>query len=175
VKKLPSREQAIQLLRESQCSPKVIKHCKAVAELALETAEKCKQNGLNVNLELVEIGALLHDIGRSKTHSVHHAVVGAEILKAADLPEPVISIVKRHVGGGITPNEAAQLGWPKDVYAPVTIEEKIVSYADKLIAKAKRVPIEVTVAELADEGRHAAAERVLSLHKEIAGLIGDRP
>ena len=57
----------------------------------------------------------------------------------------------------------------------MTIEEKIVSYADKLIAKAKRVPIEVTVAELADEGRHAAAERVLSLHKEIAGLIGDRP
>jgi uncharacterized protein len=83
VKKLPSREQAIQLLRDNKCSPKVIKHCKAVAELALETAEKCKKNGLNVNLDLVEIGALLHDIGRSKTHSVHHAVVGAEILTEA--------------------------------------------------------------------------------------------
>jgi uncharacterized protein len=175
VKKLPSREQAIQLLRDNQCSPQVIKHCKAVAELALETAEKCKENGLNVNLELVETGALLHDIGRSKTHSVHHAVVGAEILTAAGLPEPVISIVKRHVGGGITPTEAAQLGWPKDVYAPVTIEEKIVSYADKLIAKAKRVPIEVTIAELSDEGRHEAVERVLALRKEIAGLIGEYP
>jgi uncharacterized protein len=175
VNKLPSREQALQLLRESNCSPKVIKHCKAVAELALETAEKCRENGLNVNLELVEIGALLHDIGRSKTHSVHHAVVGAEILTAASLPEPVISIVKRHVGGGITPSEAKQLGWPKDVYAPVTLEEKIVSHADKLIAKAKRVPIEVTIAELADERRHEAAERVLALHKEIAGLIGEYP
>lgn len=175
MKKLPSREQALQLLRDNQCSPKVIKHCKAVAELALETAKKCKENGLNVNLELVEIGALLHDIGRSKTHSVHHAVGGAEILTAEGLPAPVISIVKRHVGGGIAPSEAAQLGWPKDVYAPVTIEEKIVSYADKLIAKAKRVPIEVTVAELADEGRHEAAERVLALHKEISGLIGEYP
>jgi uncharacterized protein len=175
VKKLPSREQAIQLLRDNKCSPKVIKHCKAVAELALETAEKCKKNGLNVNLDLVEIGALLHDIGRSKTHSVHHAVVGAEILTEAGLPEPMISIVKRHVGGGITSNEAAQLGWSKDVYAPVAIEEKIVSYADKLIAKAKRVPIEVTIAELAEEGRREAAERVLALHKEIAGLIGEYP
>jgi len=173
--KLPSREQAIQLLRESQCSLKVIRHCKAVAKLALETAEACKENGLNVNLELVEIGALLHDVGRSKTHSVHHAVVGAEILEAAGLPEAVISIKKRHVGGGITSDEAEELGWPNDVYVPVTIEEKIVSYADKLIEKSKRVPIEVTVEELVKEGRHEAAERVLKLHKEMAELIGDCP
>jgi uncharacterized protein len=171
--KLPSKEQAIQLLRESQCSLKVIKHCKAVAKLAVETAETCTGNGLNVDLELVEIGALLHDIGRSKTHSVHHAVVGAEILQTAGLPEPVISIVKRHVGGGITANEAEKLGWPKDVYVPLTIEEKIVSYADKLIKKSKRVPIEVTTAELAEEGRYEAAERVLKLHKEISELTGD--
>jgi len=173
--KLPSREQAIQLLRESQCSLKVIRHCKAVAKLALETAEACKENGLNVNLELVEIGALLHDVGRSKTHSVHHAVVGAEILEAAGLPEAVISIIKRHVGGGITSDEAEELGWPNDVYVPVTIEEKIVSYADKLIEKSKRVPIEVTVEELVKEGRHEAAERVLKLQKEMAELIGDCP
>ncbi|MCJ7762679.1 HDIG domain-containing protein [Candidatus Bathyarchaeota archaeon] len=173
--KLPSREQSLQLLRESRCSLKVIRHCKAVAKLALETAEACKGNGSNVNLELVEIGALLHDIGRSKTHSVHHAVVGAEILQAAGLPEPVISIIKRHVGGGITTSEAEQLGWPKDVYAPLTIEEKIVSYADKLIKKSKRVPIEVTIEELANEGRHDAAERALKLHKEISELTGDCP
>jgi len=173
--KLPSREQAIQLLRESQCSLKVIRHCKAVAKLAVETAEACKENGLNVNLELVEIGALLHDVGRSKTHSVHHAVVGAEILEAAGLPETVISIIKRHVGGGITADEAEELGWPNDVYVPVTIEEKLVSYADKLIEKSKRVPIDVTVEELVEEGRHEAAERVLKLHREMAELIGDCP
>ena len=100
--KLPSREQALKLLHESQCSVKVIKHCKAVAKLALEIAEACREKGLNVDLQLVEIGALLHDVGRSKTHTVNHAVVGAEIAKSAGLPEPVISIIKRHVGGGIT-------------------------------------------------------------------------
>lgn len=172
---LPSREQAIQLLCKSRCSLKVIKHCKAVAKLAVETAETCKRNGLKVNLKLVEIGALLHDIGRSKTHGVYHAVIGARILKAAGLPKPVISIVKRHVGGGITTSEAEELGWQKDVYAPLTIEEKIVSYADKLIKKSKRVPIEVALAELAKEERYDAVERILKLHKEIAGLTGDCP
>jgi uncharacterized protein len=173
--KLPSREQALQLLRESQCSVEVIKHCEAVAKLALETAEACREKGLSVDLELVEIGALLHDIGRSKTHTVHHAVVGAEISEAAGLPEPVISIIKRHVGGGITTSEAEKLGWPKDVYVPMTLEEKIVSYADKLIENSKRVPIEIAIEKLSKERKHDATERVRKLHEEIAELVGDGP
>jgi uncharacterized protein len=171
--KLPSREQALQLLRENQCPVKVIKHCKAVAKLALETAEACREKGLKVDLELVEIGALLHDIGRSKTHTVQHAIAGAEILKAAGLPEPVISIAKRHIGGGITTNEAEKLGWPKDVYVPITLEEKIVSYADKLIENSKRVPIEIVIKKLTKEHKNDAAERVRRLNEEIAQLVGD--
>lgn len=173
--KLPSREQALQLLCESQCSVNVIKHCKAVAKLALETAEACKAKGLSVDFELVEIGALLHDIGRSKTHTVHHAVVGAEMVKSAGLPELVISIIKRHVGGGITTSEAKELGWPKDVYVPVTLEEKIVSYADKLVENSKRVPIEIAIETLSNELKYDAAERVRKLHEEIADLSGDNP
>ena len=171
--KLPSREQALKFLRESQCSVNVIQHCRAVAKLALEIGEACREKGLNVDLELVEIGALLHDVGRSKTHTVNHAVVGAEIAKSAGLPEPVISIIKRHVGGGITISEAEKLGWPKDVYVPVTLEEKIVSYADKLIEGSKRVPIEITIEKLSRELKGDAAERVRKLREEITGLVGD--
>jgi uncharacterized protein len=171
--KLPSREQALKLLHESKCSVKVIKHCRAVTKLALEIAEACREKGLNIDLELVEIGALLHDVGRSKTHTVNHAVVGVEIAKSAGLPEPVISIIKTHVGGGITVSEAEKLGWPKDVYVPITLEEKIVSYADKLIEGSKRVPIKVTIKKLSKELKGDAAERVMKLHEEITGLVGD--
>ena len=123
----------------------------------------------------MEIGALLHDIGRSKTHTIHHAVVGAEIAKSARLPDSVVSIIKRHVGGGITASEAEKLGWSKDVYFPITLEEKIVSYADKLIENSKRAPIDVTIEKLFGELKYEAAERVRKLHEEITDLIGDDP
>jgi len=173
--KLPSREQALQLLRENQCSAKVINHCKAVTKLALETANALKERGLKIDSELVEVGALLHDIGRSKTHTVHHAVLGAEIAKSAGLPDSVILIIKRHVGGGITTSEAKKLGWSEDVYVPITLEEKIVSYADKLVENAKRAPVEITIERLSKELKSDAAERVRKLYEEITYLIGEDP
>jgi len=165
----------LQLLRESQCSEKVIIHCEAVKELALETASILSERGLKIDFALVESGALLHDIGRSKTHTVHHAVFGAEIAKSAGLPESVVSIIKRHVGGGITATEAEELGWPTDVYVPITLEEKVVSYADKLIENSKRAPIDVTIEKLSAEMKYDAADRVRKLYEEITGLIGDCP
>lgn len=173
--KLPSREQALQLLREHQCPAEVINHCKAVTKLALGTANALKERDLKIDSELVEVGALLHDIGRSKTHTVHHAVVGAKIAKSAGLTDSVISIIKRHVGGGITASEAKKLGWPEDVYVPITLEEKIVSYADKLVENAKRAPIEITIEKLSKELKYEAAERVRKLYEEITNLIGDDP
>ncbi len=171
--KLPSRMQALKLLHENHCPTNVINHCKAVAELAVETAKTCQKSGQKVNVELVEIGALLHDVGRSKTHSVNHVIAGVEIAKAAGLPESVIAIIKRHVGGGITASEAEALGWPRDTYFPMTLEEKIVSYADKLIGTSERVPIEFTINRLREEKLDTAAERVRVLHDEIVKLAGE--
>jgi uncharacterized protein len=130
---------------------------------------------MKIDFALVEVGALLHDIGRSKTHMVHHAVVGADIAKLAGLPDSVVSIIKRHVGGGITASEAEKLGWPEDVYVPVTLEEKIVSYADKLIENSKRAPIDITIEKLSKELKYEAAERVRKLYEEITDVIGDDP
>ena len=170
---LPSRGEAIRLLRQTGCRENVVRHCEAVAELALEIGKACRKKGLDVDLGLVEAGALLHDVGRSKTHSVHHAVTGAEIARTLGLPEPVISIIKRHVGGGISHTEAQELGWPKDVYVPQSLEEKIVSYADKLIEGSKRVPIDVTIEKFSEELPPSAVERVRRLHEEMIALVGD--
>jgi uncharacterized protein len=173
---LPTREQAIQLLYRNGCSANVVNHCLTVAKLALETAETLKNKGIAVDVELVEIGALLHDIGRSRTHGVDHAVEGARIAESAGLPNAIISIIKRHVGGGITADEAEALGWPTDdSYVPATLEEKLVSFADKLVEGSKRVSVEVEVEQLFKEGKPEAAERVRKLHDEIAALIGDCP
>jgi len=48
----------------------------------------------------------------------------------------------------------------------------VVSFADKLIEKGKRVPVKLTIEKLLREGRPEAAERVRRLHEEMVGLIG---
>jgi uncharacterized protein len=171
--KLPTREQALRFLVESGCRENVLRHVEAVSALAVEIADACRKKGYNVDVHLVEVGGLLHDIGRAQTHSVHHAVLGANIARSLGLPEPVISIIKRHVGGGITAREARKLGWPKDVYVPLTLEEKIVSYADKLIEGSRRVPIEVTIEELSKDLPPTAIERLWKLHEEMLVLVGN--
>ena len=169
--KLPSREQALNLLIENGCSNDVIIHCKKVAELAAETAETVKKKGLTVDSRLVEVGALLHDIGRSKTHSVNHAVEGMKLAQAESLPDAVICIIKRHVGAGITAEEAEWLGWPKDNYVPQSLEEKIVCYADKCIGSDTRIPVEATIKQLHEQKLDDAAERVRKLHIEITHYL----
>jgi uncharacterized protein len=171
--RLPSKKKALKLLFQSGCSQEIVEHCKAVAKIATEIAEACKKKGLNVDVKLVEIGALLHDIGRSKTHSVHHAVIGAEIAKSLKLPNSVIAIIERHVGGGITSEEAKKLGWPIKDYSPQTLEERIVSYADKLIEGSKRVPIERTIRKFSKKIPQSSIDGMKRLHEEFSSLIGD--
>ena len=171
----PSPQMALKLLSQSGCSSRVIAHCKAVTALAVQIAKDCEKKGLNVDIKLVEVGALLHDIGRSKTHGVDHVVRGAEIARSLNLPESVVSVIERHAGGGITLGEAKKLGWPIKSYVPNTLEEKIVTYADKLIEGLRRVPVERTVKKLSRElgKNHSSVVRVKKLHEEFSILIGD--
>ena len=172
--RLPTREQAIKLLHKENCSPQVISHCIAVTDLAMETANKLQKKGLKINTQLVEAGALLHDLGRSMNQTVKHVLIGAQIAQSKGLSKPVIKIIKRHVGAGITAEEAQVMGWPKDSYTPQTLEEKIVSYADKLIDQSKRIPIETEIERLQKENKNEAAERVRKLNKEITSLLGNQ-
>jgi len=166
---------ALSLLSKYNCSEKVIVHCKSVSTLAVRLAKICKSKGFSVDVDLVRIGALLHDIGRSKTHGITHAVVGVEITKSLYLPELLVSIIERHIGGGISSDEAKKLGLPVKDYFPVTIEEKLVAYADKLIDGSNVVPIESTIQQFSRKlgEHHPAIDRIIRLHEEFLPLIGD--
>ncbi len=172
---LPSREQALELLRSNKCPLQVIRHCVAVADLAVKTAKQLEGKGLTINVDLVEAGALLHDLGRSKNHTVDHAIIGAQMAQTLGMPKSIIRIIKRHVGAGISAGEAAKLGWPKDTYIPQTLEEKVICYADKLIDHGERKPIEIEISKLEKENRKEAAERVRKLYDEISNLLGNIP
>jgi len=173
--RLPTRREALNLLVKAGCSPKVVGHCKRVSAYAVKIAKACQKKQSNVDVKLIEISALLHDIGRSKTHNVAHALEGGKIATAFNLPESVVLIIERHAGGGIPREEAEKLGWPARDYLPKTLEEKIVCYADKRIAGTRIVPIEETVNEYkVDLGKnHPAIQRIWKLHREINALTGD--
>ena len=174
--KSPSEKEAIKLLAKAGCSPKVIRHCKVVAGLATRTAKKIAGNGITVDVNLVRIGALLHDIGRARTHELDHAVKGVDIAHSFNIPEPIIRIIERHIGSGMTAAEADRMGLPKRSFLPQSLEEKIVSYSDKLIEGSQELGFEEALISFSMKlGRvlgSPAINRFKKLHNELAALTG---
>ena len=112
----------LKILKQEETPENVIEHSKAVCKKAMKIADNFK----DADKDLIKKGALLHDIGRSKTHGITHAVEGAKIVREYGYPEEVQNIVERHIGAGLSEDEAIKLGLPKKSYIPQTIEEKIV-------------------------------------------------
>ena len=162
---IPSPSRCVELLKENGCSEEVIDHCKVVRDLAIRIAEKT-----NANIELVEAGALLHDIGRSKTHGIKHGIEGANIAREIGLPESIIKIIERHLGAGIPKDEAVKLGLPAKDYIPKTLEEKIVAHADNLIDRGKIQTTKKEVEKALKKGQKKLAERLIKLHNELSNI-----
>jgi len=120
----------VALLRNTGVSEDDIKHCVKVAEKALEIAQR---TGADLDMEIVGRGALFHDLGKAKTHEIGHGKIGAELGKALGLPGEITAIMEKHIRGGLTEEEARELGLPIKDYTLKTIEERIVIYADRLI------------------------------------------
>jgi len=170
---LPSREEAISLLKAAGCPPEVVRHSERVAKVAVRIARACARAGLSVDLALVEAGALLHDIGRAKTHSIAHVFIGAEMAREFGLPEELVEVILRHTGG-LRPEVAKAFGWPPGDYAPRTLEEKIVAYADKLVEGRHVLSFEVALARLARElgPDHPAVANLARIHEELSRVLG---
>ncbi len=131
----------IELLKKENTPENVIEHCKAVCKKAMKIAA----NFEDADEDLIRKGALLHDIGRSRTHGITHAIEGVEIAKRYGYSEDVLNIIERHIGAGITEQEAEKLGLPKKSYVPQTLEEKIVAHADNLISGSDEVDLDFVI------------------------------
>ena len=127
----------IDILVKAGCSADVVAHCLKVSETALGIADRVNRT---LDRQLVRLGGLLHDIGRSRTHDIDHAVAGVEIARDLGYSDALVNIIERHIGAGITATEAERLGLPRKDYLPLTPEEQIVSYADNLISGEREMP-----------------------------------
>jgi uncharacterized protein len=172
----------IALLRKAGVPEDDIKHCKKVAEKALEVAQR---TGEQVDMELVGRGALFHDLGKAVTHAIEHGKIGAEMGKDLGLPEAITAIMEKHIRGGLTEEEAKELGLPVKDYTLRSLEERIVIYADRLVDIITDGIVDIGGDELEAELRFEAIlkeypkygknfktlQRYLGYHQEIQGLI----
>jgi uncharacterized protein len=158
----PKEKTCEDLLRKAGCSTKVIAHCRAVRDCACDYAA----HNPDIDFPLVERGALLHDIGRSRTHDIRHAQCGADLVRSLGLAEAIARIVECHTGAGLTADECTLLGLSPRECMPRTTEEKIVTHADNLIAGNTRVTIHESIGSAIHLPRKAR-KRICRLATEV--------
>lgn len=108
-------------------------HSLIVKNIAIQIADKLeKEYSVSIDKKLVEIGALLHDIGiyeyldddyKTKKNYVFHGRTGYEILIKEKISKKRARFALVHIG----------VGYEKDI--PISIEEEIVAYADSFHSK----------------------------------------
>jgi uncharacterized protein len=122
---------ALRLLEDCFGDGRIARHCRATANKAVEIAERIKASGRTVDMEFVRVGALLHDIGRARTHDIEHNYEGGRMLRELGF-ERLARAVERHgsnIFEVIRPDE-------------LTLEEKIVYLADKLTEEDRYVSLD---------------------------------
>jgi tRNA (cytidine56-2'-O)-methyltransferase len=173
---VPDPRDCIELLAEVGCSRAVIEHCRAVHRMGMVMVKASMKadrfEPLGLDLPLIEAGLLLHDIGRSRTHSIRHVVQGTVIARRLSLDPRLVDMVHNHIGAGVPRHEAVALGLPDEDFLPRTLEEKLVCHSDNLVGSKGRHPLKRSVEKLVEKGALAAAERMVALHLELEERLG---
>jgi len=168
---VPDERQARALLAQAGCGAGIVSHVEAVARLANAMAHRVS----TANAAVILAGAWLHDIGRAFESGPAHVPTGVAWLEGQDVDERVVRCVARHMGAGITDDEARRLGWPAGSYVPETLEERIVCHADNLTFGTRHVDLAEVRAKFERHAVPGAIERLERLHKGLARDLGIDP
>lgn len=159
-----------------------MRHCRQVADKALAIA---KANNLDLDYDMIEAAAMLHDIGIVMTDApgidchgtepyLAHGILGAKLLRAEGIPEEFARVAERHTGAGITRQDiiARELPIPPDgIYVPQSLLERLICYADKFYSKSGDMEekslerVKLSMMKFSPE----TAERFEVLHREFSG------
>jgi uncharacterized protein len=123
----------------------LVDHSMMVVKKCLEIAGHIEE--LCPDIAFIKEAAMLHDIGILFTNApaigcygdrdyICHGYLGRRLLEEEGLPRHAL-VCERHVGVGISINDilARELPLPARDMLPLTLEEKIICYADKFYSK----------------------------------------
>ncbi len=135
---LPSHNQCLELMAAHGMLPNIREHSFRVMEVAVCLGEALAEAGFDLNLPLVTVGALLHDLGKTPCLGTltNHAELGAGILEELGYPQ-VAQVVREHV------HLHHDLSDPKPLR-----EAEVVNYADKRVLHEVIVTLEERFADL---------------------------
>jgi len=139
----------------------VLRHSLEVLSKSIEIINQ-KKLYEKVDFDLIVSGSILHDIGtfeflehKEKEDYIRHGIIGAEILRREGFKREAL-VAERHIGSGLDKEEIIARGWdiPQKDFLPVSLEEKIICYADKFSSKTpgKKDTLEIIEKEFAGYG-----------------------
>ena len=125
----------------------LLRHSTAVAERALRIAYAHPE--LCLDKDFLWEAALLHDIGIVRTNApsilctgsepyICHGFIGAEMMRSEGYERHAL-VCERHTGTGLTLEQIISSQWPlphRDMQ-PLSMEEKVICYADKFYSKTR--------------------------------------
>ena len=164
----PSETDCIRILKDAGCKKRVIIHCCTVRTVAEEMMKK-----IDCDRDLVIAGALLHDLGRARDHSILHAMIGAEMAEDLGLSPKIVEIIRKHTGAGLDQQDIDEMNLPQGDYMPKTVEEKIVAHSDNMVSDNMVVNHMHSVDKLLMKGSRRGAEKIERLHLELSKLYGE--
>ncbi len=120
-------------------------HSRSVADKAIAIANAHPE--LKIDKQFVEEAAMLHDIGIFRTNApgiqcfgtepyICHGTIGAQLMREEGFPLHAL-VCERHTGAGLSLMEIERqnLPVPHHDMLPLSLEEKLICFADKFFSK----------------------------------------
>lgn len=153
---IPDRGECGKILEREGVPEHIRLHSELVASVALKLAGRLNLHGQTIDLELLEAGALLHDISKmtSIRNGGDHARLGGERVAELGCPE-LAPLIARHVDLG---------EW--DEKGPVT-EVELVNYSDKRVKHTTVVSLHERFEDLINRYGHTQWSReIITRHRD---------
>lgn len=142
-----SYEEALSLLHSYGRDAAWIRHCCAVSRVA-ERLSGAIAPSYPFDAGFLRVGALLHDIGRYKTHDpVMHGVEGYHLLMGLGHDREAF-VCASHVFCGMPQAEAVRYGLPEQDFLPRTLEERLVPLIDSVVELDRPTTLELRMVSI---------------------------
>jgi putative nucleotidyltransferase with HDIG domain len=165
---IPSPQHARRILATLEIPDGIVDHSEGVARVATAAAELVNAAGVPVDVTLVQVAALLHDIDKPRIRETGepHGIAAARMLDAMGYPE-LVAPVASHPLNCLRDEERYPRGWPSVLLAIADkhVAQRFVGLDERLDEMKRRHP------EFRDE-IEACRPAAHALELELAELLG---